>query len=74
MEVPVSVKSELLKFDFSKAKAKIVASVSGVFEGEEDYKKYGHTRLAYVVRDIVNTTDPTYIPTKVEMQVKNTLL
>lgn len=69
MQVPTPVKNELLKYDFSKAKAHIVASVSGVFEGEDQYKKYGHTRLADVIQDITGfNLDPKSYP-KVEMQV-----
>ncbi|KAG1454708.1 hypothetical protein G6F56_007251 [Rhizopus delemar] len=68
MRVPSSVKDELLKYDFSKAKARIVASVSGVFEGEEDFKKYGHTRLADIVRDITGPLEESNYP-KVEMQI-----
>ncbi|KAG1040269.1 hypothetical protein G6F46_012053 [Rhizopus delemar] len=70
MRVPTTVKEELLKYDFSKAKARIVASVSGVFEGEEEYKKYGHTRLADIVRDITGPLDPNNYP-KVEMQTSS---
>jgi tyrosyl-DNA phosphodiesterase-1 len=72
MEVPASVKNELLLFDFSKAKAQIVASVSGVFEGERDYRKYGHTRLADVVNNITNgNKEEKSFPNKIEMQVKS---
>ncbi|CAO3678969.1 unnamed protein product [Rhizopus stolonifer] len=70
MRVPSSVKDELLKYDFSKAKARIVASVSGVFEGEEDFKKYGHTRLADIVRDITGPLEESNYP-KVEMQTSS---
>lgn len=46
-----------------------MASVSGVFEGEEQYKKYGHTRLADVVQEITGfNLDPKSYP-KIEMQV-----
>ncbi|OBZ81552.1 Tyrosyl-DNA phosphodiesterase 1 [Choanephora cucurbitarum] len=71
MQVPTSVKDELLHYDFSKAKAHIVSSVSGVFEGEEDYKRYGHTRLASIVKEITGSiTDLSQLP-KVEMQTSS---
>ncbi|KAI8643778.1 tyrosyl-DNA phosphodiesterase I [Parasitella parasitica] len=53
MQVPSSVKDELLNYNFDSAKANIIASISGVFEGENEYQKYGHARLAEVVKDIV---------------------
>lgn len=67
MQVPTSVKDELVKYDFSKAKAHVVASVSGVYEGEEAYKKYGHARLSKIINDI-GAANPSN-PPKVEMQV-----
>ncbi|KAI7897075.1 tyrosyl-DNA phosphodiesterase-domain-containing protein [Mucor mucedo] len=71
MQVPPPVKHELLLYDFAKAKAHIVASVSGVFEGPEQYKKYGHTRLADVVQNITGfNLDPKSYP-KVEMQTSS---
>ncbi|KAG2236996.1 hypothetical protein INT48_001763 [Thamnidium elegans] len=71
MQVPASVMQELLQYNFEKAKAHIVASVSGVFEGEEQYKKYGHTRLADVVQEITGfNLDPKDYP-KVEMQTSS---
>ncbi|KAF7729254.1 hypothetical protein EC973_004784 [Apophysomyces ossiformis] len=69
MHVPKSVKEELLKYDFSKAKARIVASVSGVFEGEENYRKYGHARLAQIIKEI-GAFDPARLP-KIEMQTSS---
>ncbi|CAO3651027.1 unnamed protein product [Mucor hiemalis] len=72
MQVPASVKAELLNFDFAKAKAQIVASVSGVFEGENAYTKYGHTRLAQVVNNIMGEhSDSTKSLPKVEMQTSS---
>ncbi|KAI8377756.1 tyrosyl-DNA phosphodiesterase-domain-containing protein [Radiomyces spectabilis] len=68
MQVPASVKEELYKYDFAKAKAHIVASVSGVFEGDE-HKKFGHTRLAEVVREL-GVADPAHLPV-VEMQTSS---
>lgn len=67
MHVPKSVKDELTNYDFTLAKAHIVASVSGVFEGQENYRKYGHTRLADIVTEL-GANDPSKKP-KVEMQV-----
>ncbi|GAB5587517.1 hypothetical protein Unana1_02417 [Umbelopsis nana] len=49
MGVPMAVKKEILLYDFSKAKAHIVASVSGTHEGDA-HKKFGHTRISAVVR------------------------
>ncbi|KAG0171189.1 hypothetical protein DFQ28_004094 [Apophysomyces sp. BC1034] len=69
MHVPPSVKEEFLGYDFSKAKAHIVASVSGVFEGKENYRKYGHARLAQVIKDI-GAFDPARLP-KIEMQTSS---
>ncbi|ORX51710.1 phospholipase D/nuclease [Hesseltinella vesiculosa] len=69
MQVPRSVKQTLAKYDFSKAKAKIVASVSGVFEGDDDYKKFGHPRLATVIEQI-GAADPLR-PPRVEMQTSS---
>lgn len=44
--------------------------MSGVFEGDLEYRKYGHTRLADIVQGIVGSTCNTKdkMP-KVEMQV-----
>ncbi|CEG64799.1 hypothetical protein RMATCC62417_01711 [Rhizopus microsporus] len=70
MRVPSSVKEELLKYNFEKAKARIVASVSGIFEGEEEYKKYGHTRLAEIIQDITGPLEADNHP-KVEMQTSS---
>lgn len=70
MQVPPPVKHELARYNFDQAKAQIVASVSGVFEGTEHYKKYGHTRLADVVQKMTGfNLDPKSYP-QVEMQVK----
>ncbi|ORZ22399.1 tyrosyl-DNA phosphodiesterase-domain-containing protein [Absidia repens] len=69
MHVPVSVKNEMKKYDFTKAKAHIVASVSGVFEGDDKYRKYGHTRLADIVNEI-GANDPSKKP-KIEMQTSS---
>ncbi|KAI8992485.1 tyrosyl-DNA phosphodiesterase I [Pilobolus umbonatus] len=70
MQVPESVKDELLLYDYSKAKAHIVASVSGVFIGENEYNRYGHTRLADIVHKIVGNLDSAHYP-KVEMQTSS---
>ncbi|KAK4511596.1 uncharacterized protein ATC70_012812 [Mucor velutinosus] len=72
MQVPASVKDELLNFNFDNAKAHIIASVSGVFEGDIEYRKYGHTRLADIVQGIVGSTCNTKdnMP-KVEMQTSS---
>ena len=64
MQVPRSVKTELFRYNFSRAKAHIVASVSGIFEGD-DYKRYGHARLAQIVKEL-GAADRT---PQVEMQV-----
>ncbi|CAO3618381.1 unnamed protein product [Cunninghamella blakesleeana] len=69
MQVPTSIKDELVKYDFAKAKAHIVASVSGVYEGEESYKKYGHTRLSSIINS-VGADNPSH-PPKVEMQTSS---
>ncbi|KAI9494314.1 tyrosyl-DNA phosphodiesterase I [Zychaea mexicana] len=69
MHVPSSVKTELFKYDFSRAKARVVASVSGVFEGDDQYKRYGHARLAQVIKDI-GAADPSR-PPQVEMQTSS---
>lgn len=44
--------------------------MSGVFEGDSEYRKYGHTRLADIVQNMVGSTRNTKdeMP-KVEMQV-----
>ncbi|KAL0082386.1 tyrosyl-DNA phosphodiesterase I [Phycomyces blakesleeanus] len=68
VRVPASVKEAFLDYDFSKAKAHIVASVSGTFEGN-NYNKYGHTRLAKIVKDI-GASDPDRLP-MVEMQTSS---
>ncbi|KAG2176438.1 hypothetical protein INT43_005678 [Umbelopsis isabellina] len=52
MGVPISVRTELLKYDFSKATAHIVASVSGSHEGQSNYARFGHTRLSSVIRQM----------------------
>ncbi|KAL9555983.1 hypothetical protein MBANPS3_002097 [Mucor bainieri] len=72
MQVPASVKDELLNYNFDNAKAHIIASVSGVFEGDTEYRKYGHTRLADIVQGIVGSTCNTKdrMP-KVEMQTSS---
>ena len=71
MQAPPSVKNELFKYDFARAKAHIVASVSGVFEGDA-YNRYGHARLAQIVREI-GAADPSR-PPQVEMQVSISFL
>lgn len=71
MQVPVSVKEELLLYNFQNAKAHIVASVSGVFEGEEEYKKFGHTRLADIVQEINGVPDDPKSYPHVEMQTSS---
>ncbi|KAG2215600.1 hypothetical protein INT45_000962 [Circinella minor] len=68
MQVPTSVKAELFKYDFSRAKAHVVVSVSGVFEGD-DYKRYGHARLAQIVKEL-GAVDPDRTP-QVEMQTSS---
>jgi tyrosyl-DNA phosphodiesterase-1 len=46
--------------------AHIVASVSGVYLGKSQYNKYGHARLAEIVKEMgAEAAKP-----KVEMQVK----
>ncbi|KAL7334984.1 hypothetical protein PS15p_200532 [Mucor circinelloides] len=72
MQVPTSVKDELLNYNFDNAKAHIIASVSGVFEGETEYRKYGHTRLADIVQGIVGSAcnSKEKMP-KVEMQTSS---
>ncbi|ORZ03026.1 tyrosyl-DNA phosphodiesterase-domain-containing protein [Syncephalastrum racemosum] len=67
MQVPPSVKQELFKYDFSRAKAHIVASVSGVFHGDYAYRRYGHPRLADVVRQI----DAANPETRIEIQTSS---
>lgn len=67
MHVPSSVQDELLKYDFSRAKAHVVASVSGNFEGRDQYRQYGHARLAQIIREI-GAADPNR-PPRIEMQV-----
>ncbi|KAI8984565.1 tyrosyl-DNA phosphodiesterase-domain-containing protein [Mycotypha africana] len=52
MTVPVSVKEAILHYDFSRAKAQIIASISGTFEGINEYQKYGHIRLAKAVQSL----------------------
>ncbi|KAI9248880.1 tyrosyl-DNA phosphodiesterase I [Phascolomyces articulosus] len=68
MQVPSSVQAELFKYDFSRAKAHIVASVSGVFEGDQ-YSRYGHARLAKVIKEL-GAADPNR-PPQVEMQTSS---
>ncbi|CAO3660682.1 unnamed protein product [Umbelopsis ramanniana] len=51
MRVPATVRKELLLYDFSRAKAHIVPSVSGTHEGDERYK-VGHTRLCSVIEQL----------------------
>ena len=67
MHVPSSVQDELLKYDFSRAKAHVVASVSGNFQGHDQYRQYGHARLAQIIREI-GAADPNR-PPRIEMQV-----
>ncbi|CEP13302.1 hypothetical protein [Parasitella parasitica] len=69
MQVPSSVKDELLDYNFDNAKANIIASVSGVFEGEKEYATYGHTRLAEIIKDIVGEPCIQKKMPNVEMQV-----
>ncbi|KAI8337293.1 tyrosyl-DNA phosphodiesterase I [Chlamydoabsidia padenii] len=69
MYVPESVKNEMKNYDFTMAKAHIVASVSGVFEGQDDYRKYGHTRLADIIVKL-GANDSSKTP-KVEMQTSS---
>ncbi|KAI7867646.1 tyrosyl-DNA phosphodiesterase I [Spinellus fusiger] len=74
MQVPVSVKDAFLDYDFMlmmtwcDEQAHIVASVSGVFEGDE-YQSYGHPRLAKVIKAL-GAVDPNRLPT-VEMQTSS---
>ncbi|CAG8556878.1 447_t:CDS:10 [Dentiscutata erythropus] len=44
--------NKLPQYDFSRAKAKLVASIPGVYKGIENIKKYGHGRLCKVVQEI----------------------
>ncbi|CAG8551358.1 2265_t:CDS:10, partial [Racocetra persica] len=44
--------NKLSQYDFSKAKAKIVASIPGVYKGTEEIKRYGHRRLCRVIQDV----------------------
>ncbi|KAL1934864.1 hypothetical protein VTP01DRAFT_7046 [Rhizomucor pusillus] len=69
LRVPASVKQELYNYDYSKAKAQIVASVSGTFEGA-DSKNYGHPKLAKIVKSMLSTSDLPCKPT-VEMQTSS---
>ncbi|KAI8879910.1 phospholipase D/nuclease [Backusella circina FSU 941] len=66
MQVPASVKDELVKYDFSKAKAHIITSISGTFLGKNEYSKYGHARLAEIVNEMGAEAKP-----KVEMQTSS---
>ncbi|KAI9033710.1 tyrosyl-DNA phosphodiesterase-domain-containing protein [Phycomyces nitens] len=68
MSVPPSVKEAFLDYDFSKAKAHLVTSVSGTFEGN-NYNKYGHTRLCNIIKEI-GAADPDRLP-RVEMQTSS---
>lgn len=68
MHVPSSVQDELLKYDFSRAKAHVIASVSGDFQGHDQYRQYGHARLAQIIREI-GAADPNR-PPRIEMQVR----
>ncbi|KAI8089946.1 tyrosyl-DNA phosphodiesterase-domain-containing protein [Halteromyces radiatus] len=69
MHVPTSVKEEMARYDFTKASAHIVASVSGIFEGDNKHRKYGHTRLADIITEM-GAADPSRKP-KVEMQTSS---
>ncbi|KAI7882772.1 phospholipase D/nuclease [Lichtheimia hyalospora FSU 10163] len=69
MHVPSSVQDELLKYDFSRAKAHVVASVSGNFQGHDQYRQYGHARLAQIIREI-GAADPNR-PPRIEMQTSS---
>ncbi|CAG8806381.1 38287_t:CDS:2, partial [Gigaspora margarita] len=40
------------QYDFSRAKAKLVASIPGAYKGIEDMKKYGHGRLCKVIQEV----------------------
>ncbi|CAG8798290.1 8175_t:CDS:2 [Gigaspora margarita] len=44
--------NKLSQYDFSRAKAKLVASIPGEYKGIEDMKKYGHGRLCKVVQEV----------------------
>lgn len=69
MHVPSSVQGELLKYDFSRAKAHVIASVSGDFQGRDQYRQYGHARLAQIIREI-GAADPNR-PPRIEMQTSS---
>ncbi|KAF0450062.1 phospholipase D/nuclease [Gigaspora margarita] len=44
--------NKLSQYDFSRAKAKLVASIPGAYKGVENIKKYGHGRLCKVVQEV----------------------
>lgn len=52
MTVPKSIIEALKPFDFSKATARLVASIPGTYSGS-DLHKYGHVRLANLVHEIL---------------------
>ncbi|KZT61887.1 phospholipase D/nuclease [Calocera cornea HHB12733] len=52
-ELPLQSLEDLQnKWDWSKVKARLVASVAGNYEGWYNVRMYGHPRLAAVIRDI----------------------
>ncbi|CAG8465208.1 4203_t:CDS:10 [Ambispora gerdemannii] len=50
--VLIQVTDKLRHYDFSKAKAKIVGSVSGLHQGFGEMKKHGHVKLGQVVKEL----------------------
>jgi len=52
-ELPVQSLEDLQsKWDWSKVRAKLVASIAGNYDGWYNVRMYGHPRLAAVIRDI----------------------
>ncbi|RIB14340.1 hypothetical protein C2G38_2248309 [Gigaspora rosea] len=44
--------NKLSQYDFSRAKAKLIASIPGAYKGIENMKKYGHGSLCKVVQEV----------------------
>lgn len=49
-DVPLPNINALSQWDFSRSKARLVASINGEHKGIENIKRVGHTRLADLIR------------------------
>lgn len=51
-ETPLFSVDNLRNWDFTHGHARLVASLSGTYGSESDILKFGHTRLAFLIRSI----------------------